>query len=133
MVDSRRAFEALEELEAEAAIRTFDTGATRNTDTNKLDYEGFLSPSALKSFAQYMHKHRMQADGKLRDSDNWKKGISFDSYMKSMFRHMIDVWSIHRGLEVVSPETGELVNMEEALCAVMFNVQGYLHEFLKET
>jgi hypothetical protein len=26
------------------AMRTFDTGATRNTDVTKLDYEGFLSP-----------------------------------------------------------------------------------------
>jgi len=51
-------------------MRTFKTGATRNDDTGKLDFEGFLSPIALEKFAEYMHKNRIQADGNVRDSDN---------------------------------------------------------------
>lgn len=108
-----------------AEIRTFETGATRDSDTGKFDYEGFLSPVAIKTFANYMHNHRMQADGTLRDSDNWQKGIPVDQYMKSMFRHFIDVWSLHRR-HVVSG-----ADMEESLCALMFNVQGMLHELQK--
>src|SRR5580698_7792736 len=65
-----------------AEFRTFETGATRNLDASKYDYEGFLSPLVMERFGQYMHKHRVQADGSLRDSDNWQKGIPLQAYMK---------------------------------------------------
>jgi len=106
------------------AMRQFESGATRNLDENKLDFEGFLSPLVLERFAEYMHTHRLQADGKLRDSDNWQRGIPVDAYMKSMWRHFFDVWKGHRGLE--TPED-KITN----LCALMFNVQGMLHELIK--
>jgi hypothetical protein len=112
------------EVEDKPKMREFSTGATRNLEDNKLDYEGFLSPLALEEFAKYMHKHRLQEDGKLRDSDNWQKGIPVDAYMKSMFRHFFDTWKNHRGLE--TPED-QITN----LCAVIFNAQGMLHELLK--
>lgn len=105
-------------------MRKFETGATRNIDNDKLDFEGFLSPLALEEFAKYMHKNRVQADGNIRDSDNWQKGIPLDSYMKSMYRHFFDVWKCHRGLET---EEDMITN----LSALMFNVQGYLHELIK--
>ena len=105
-------------------MRQFETGATRNNDSDALDYEGFLSPLVLQRFAEYMHKHRFQADGQVRSSDNWQKGIPLESYMKSGFRHFMDWWVEHRGLE--SRE-----GLEDALCALLFNVQGYLHETLK--
>jgi len=50
--------------------RYCNTGATRDVDNDKYDYEGFLSPIVLHRYAQYMHKHRLQSDGELRDSDN---------------------------------------------------------------
>ena|ERR1700683_2355163 len=107
-------------------MREFDTGATRDEDDDKWDFEGFLSPLVLSRFAEYMHTHRIQADGSLRASDNWQKGIPLDAYMKSMFRHFMDVWGEHRWPgDCVSPD------IEEALCALLFNVQGYLHELLK--
>lgn len=117
---------------AEPAIRTFETGATRNLDNSKNDYEGFLSPFVIKSFGDYMTSHRKQKDGTLRDSDNWQKGIPIDVYMKSMFRHFLDVWTIHRGGTAISPDTGEPVDLIEALNAVLFNVQGMMHETLKK-
>lgn len=113
-------------------MRSFASGATRNTDTSKLDYEGFLSPVALESFAKYMHSHRIQADGNMRASDNWQKGIPMDVYMKSMWRHFFDVWKLHRGLPAHSPEDNHALTLEEALNAMLFNVQGYLHEVLKQ-
>jgi len=105
----------------DGTIRKFATGATRDTASDKLDFEGFLSPLALRRFAQYMHKNRLQTDGSLRDGDNWQKGIPQDVYMKSMWRHFFAVWEDHRGL-------GD--NQIEDLCALMFNVQGMLHELL---
>lgn len=108
-----------------ADMREFDTGATRNVDVGQLDYEGFLSPLVLQRFGEFMHKHRVQADGKLRDSDNWQKGMPLDSYMKSGWRHFMDWWLAHRGYSCRD-------GIEDALCALLFNVQGYLHEKLKQ-
>jgi len=102
-------------------MRNFTTGATRDDHDNKLDYEGFLSPRVLKRYAEYMHKHRIQADGKVREGDNWQKGIPVDVYMKSLMRHTMDVWLQHRG-----EKTGE--DFEESLCAIIFNVCGIIHE-----
>lgn len=110
-------------------MREFSTGATRDNDENKLDYEGFLSPLVLQRYAEYMHKNRKQVDGKLRASDNWQKGIPLTAYMKSMWRHFWDVWFLHR----YTAKEGNLnYAQEEALCAVIFNASGYLHEILKQ-
>ena len=103
-------------------VRRFPSGATRGTSLLKLDYEGFLSPIVLERFAQYMHGHRIQADGKLRSSSNWQKGITKDSYMKSLLRHTFEVWKAHRG--------GKVENLQDSLCGVIFNSMGYLFEDL---
>jgi hypothetical protein len=112
-------------------MREFSTGATRDGDTTKLDYEGFLSPVVLERYAQYLDKHRVQADGKLRDSDNWQKGIPKDVYMKSAFRHFMDMWKLHRTSTPLTPVGNEW--FEDAMCAVLFNVMGYLHENLRKS
>jgi hypothetical protein len=112
--------------ESAGAMRTFASGATRDSEDGKMDYEGFLSPLVLQRFAEYMHKHREQADGTLRSSDNWQKGMDRDVYMKSLFRHFVDLWLLHRGLRsaAVNPD------IEDALCACLFNIQGYLFEVI---
>ncbi len=115
-------------------IRKFDSGATRDQDTTKFDYEGFLSPLALRRFAEYMHKNRVQSDGTIRDSDNWQKGIPRSSYMKSLWRHLMTVWCHHRKMPGDDPRTGGTSgceSLEDALCGVIFNAQGYLHEIMK--
>jgi hypothetical protein len=104
--------------------REFESGANRNSEEGKLDYEGFLSPIVLKRFAEYMDENRLLEDGTLRLSDNWQKGIPIDAYMKSGFRHFFDWWTSHRGNEGRE-------DIEHALCGLIFNVQGYLHEYLK--
>jgi hypothetical protein len=113
-------------------MRKFDTGATRDSEEGKNDYEGFYDPLVVEAFGNYMTKHRKQADGQLRDSDNWKKGIPKTAYMKSLLRHILDAWAIHRGYKRIDKKTGEEITMVEALCAILFNVQGYLYEVLKE-
>ena len=107
---------------AAPVVRVFATGANRDMDNGKLDYEGFLSPTVLRRFAEYMHKNRFLKDGSMRDSDNWQKGIPLDVYMKSMLRHVMSCWLDHR--------LGGYA-LEEELCGVLFNVQGYLHQRLK--
>ena len=75
-----------------ATVRTFDTGATRDLDATKLDFEGFLSPAVLERYGRYMHKHRELTDGTMRDSDNWQRGMPKAVYMKSGWRHFFDWW-----------------------------------------
>ena len=106
-------------------MRTFKSGATRHVDFDKLDYEGFLSPIVLEAYAKYLQKHRVQADGKLRDSDNWQMGIPKDVYVKSLWRHVMDLWKEHRGYESRD-------GIDDAICGILFNAMGYYHELLKE-
>ncbi len=107
-------------------MREFPTGATRSAEEGKPDYEGFLSPLVLESFGKYMNKHRVQADGSLRASDNWQKGIPRKVYVKSLLRHVMTLWLLHR-----QPDYGSDEQVEEALNAILFNTQGYLLEFLR--
>ena len=107
-------------------MRTFDTGATRDTSHEKLDFMGYLSPQVLNRYAEYMYYHQRQADGQWRSGDNWKKGIPLDVYLGSLLRHVIHLWECHeerRGYE----------ESEEALCAIMFNTMGYLYQMIQET
>lgn len=104
-------------------MRKFKSGATRDTDGGKYDFEGFLAPVVLERYARYMHAHRTLADGSLRDSDNWQRGIPRAVYMKSGWRHFFDWWKFHRGLPIQDA-------IEDVLCAILFNVSGYLFEVL---
>ncbi len=107
-----------------AEFRRFNTGATRDTEEKKFDFEGFLSPLAVERYGEYMDRHRTMNDGTTRESDNWQKGIPLDAYMKSLIRHVQDCHLEHRGYK--SRE-----DMENALCGVLFNAFGYLYEILK--
>ena len=104
-------------------MRTFETGATRDTDKWE-DPEGFLSPLVVQRFTTYMAKHRTQKDGTQRASDNWQRGIPKEAYVKSAWRHFLHWWLEHRGYPSQD-------GLEDALCGLMFNVMGYLHEHLK--
>ena len=102
-------------------MQQFEGGATRNANGDKFDYEAFINPEVLHAYGEFMHGHRKQRDGSLRDGDNWQKGIPKEQLMKSMFRHFVDVWMGHR--EGIGVD-------EEALCAVLFNTMAYLHAVL---
>jgi hypothetical protein len=112
--------------------RKFDTGATRDQAFDKPDYEGYLSPLTIERFGQYMLKHQIQSDGTKRDSDNWQKGIPLAQYMKSLLRHAIDLWKAHRGYPVMPKRSNDPQDIEELLCAIIFNASGYLHETVKK-
>jgi len=112
-------------------MKYFKTGAYRDGSDNKLDYEGFISPLVEESYANYLHKHRKQSDGKYRDSDNWQLGIDIKNYQKSLVRHLFQAWKTWRGYKAYD-DRGELVTLEDALNGVKFNVNGYLFELLKK-
>jgi hypothetical protein len=122
--------EVVKVAERSETVQQFASGATRNADTNKFDFEGFLNPEVLHAFGHYMHEHRLQRDGSVRDSDNWQKGIPFKNYVRSLVRHTFDLWRMHRGYSVLNPDTGKPHTKEELCCAIMFNAMGYLKELL---
>ncbi len=109
-------------------IREFDTGANRDTDEGKLDFEACLSPLVLERYAQYLYECQEMPNGSRRADDNWQKGMPLSAYMKSAWRHFFAWWKMHRGWQPVSQDAKEL---EDTICALMFNVMGYLHELLK--
>lgn len=111
-------------LQVENSKRVFASGASRNSDQGKLDFDGFLSVLVTKSYAEYLEANRVMEDGSIRASDNWQKGIPVEQYMKSMWRHFFDVWSTHRGYPTKE-------NQIKNLNALKFNVDGMLHELLK--
>lgn len=117
-----------------ASTRTFETGATRNDDSERIDPEGFFSPVVLEEFCNYMHKNRYRENGEMRDSDNWQLGITQRAYAKSLWRHMLDFMKTHRAVgnnkEQSSPYRNE--QLVSDCCALMFNAMGYLFEELKK-
>lgn len=139
-VDDARNFEdqpiKIEVVVPNPMNREFVTGATRDLDDSKLDFEGFIAPDVAKLFALYMHINRKMPDGTKRDSDNWQKGIPIPVYHKSLVRHFFNAWS---GWRSASPKaTSPHYRSREAetlkdLMAVMFNVQGLVLEMLKDT
>lgn len=109
-------------------MREFESGATRDSDTEKFDLEGFLSYPVIMRYAEYMHKHRIQADGQLRDSDNWQKFFGENHKevcMKSLYRHFMAMWGNHRGYK-----TDE--EIEDSICGVLFNTIAYYHKYLHD-
>lgn len=109
-------------------MRNYDTGATRNSDEGKMQYARIFDPSVDKAYAEYMNSQRVQADGKVRDPDNWKKGIPVADYLDSQRRHWHDVWFHMTG----RGDEAEEKDLVTALCALKFNVDGMLYEVLKE-
>ena len=110
-------------------LRTFDSGATRDTTQGKLDYVKALSPIVLRRYVQYLDKHRLQSDGSYRDFDNWKKGIPQETYHSSGGRHFFDAWLLTEGY--TTEDNHGPVELQDALCAQLFNIMGRLHEVLK--
>ena len=118
----------------DGVLRGFDTGATRDTAEGKLAYNGFYSPFVMRQFARFMNMNRLQSDGKLRDANNWQKGIPMDVYRESLSRHYQEFWE-----EVEKKDKlGDMMSREgdiklmAAACGMMFNIQGYVLEWLKK-
>jgi hypothetical protein len=111
-----------------AQIREFATGATRDVAAHKPDYEGYISPLVTQAFGRYMLRHQVASDGTWRESDNWQRGIPREAYIASLCRHVEDLRLHHDGYADAATDP----DLEAVLCAVLFNVQGYLFEVLRE-
>lgn len=118
-------------LASTEAVEKFTTGATRNASVDKPDYEGFLSPEVMAMYGRYMQENRLQKNGEVRASDNWQQGIPLANYMKSLLRHVFELWYYHRtGRLPINTDTGLTFTPEQMFSAIMFNVMGYAKETL---
>lgn len=113
--------------EDDGTIRTFSTGATRDTGEDKLEPWGYGSPLVDKVFSEYMLKHQIQSDGQRRESSNWKKGIPVEAFWHSLSRHILDFRLLYEGY----PGQARTYDKIETLCAIKFNVDGLIHELMK--
>ena len=113
------------------AMRTYHTGATRDTDQGKLDFEGFTNPFVRLRFAEYMHRHRKQSDGQLRDGDNWQKGMPLGDYLQSLIRHVEELDRWYRRGEVRPKTSRDPQDEEDVACAILFNAAGFLLDRLR--
>jgi hypothetical protein len=52
------------------------------------------------------------------------------TYAKALWRHLHHFWMRHRGWKVADPKAAETI--QDDLCAILFNAQGYLHTLLAE-
>src|SRR5690242_16168813 len=110
--------------------RVFETGADRSSDAGKPHPNRAWSILVLRRFAKYMYDHNVLAQTSRRE-DQWQLGFPQDSFVESGYRHF-DAWQgLHRGIPTTD-EKGNKVDLEEALCGLLFNVQGYLHQLLLE-
>ncbi|HLA13985.1 MAG TPA: hypothetical protein VJZ25_03095 [Gemmatimonadaceae bacterium] len=95
----------------------YGTGSTRSAE-NLYDPSGFLNPRVVQTYCEYMERHRVQKDGKTRDSDNWQRGMPSSRAYRSLLRHAFDVWLMSRGYK---PKSADCANITDALCGVIFN------------
>jgi hypothetical protein len=114
--------------EDSGVMRTYSTGATRDTSEGKPVHWRFSSALVEKRYGEYMHAKRVQSDGNIRAGDNWKHGIPVEDYFDSLSRHISDLKLIKEGF----PGEAADHDLETVLCAIKFNVDGMLHEILKE-
>lgn len=112
----------------EAQMRTFGTGATRDTVEGKLSYVKGLSPIVDRGYLEYLDKHRRLSDNSMREFDNWKNGMPQDVYLESLDRHERAVWLICHGYKAFD-NRGE-VTLKDSLYGVLFNTIGMLHQIL---
>ena len=96
-------------------VRTFESGAIRDSLEGKESYVESISWLTMKRYAQYMTKAASKYG-----RGNWIKGIPAESYEDSLIRHIQKYLSNKYYGTEVEPEV-------DHLSAALFNLQGLIH------
>jgi len=104
-------------------MRQHPKGATRSNDEGKIDY-AHISALADRVWCEYMHEHRIQEDGKLREPDNYKKGMPLKWNIKSFRGHFKDFELLLEGHKVT--ENGKEKDLFESILGMEFNLKGMI-------
>lgn len=116
-------------------MRKFSSGATRDSNDDKVDYLKITPAIIDHSFGQYMRRKRVQPDGSLRDFDNWQGGFgdtpeeNARQCLDSIDRHVKDIALILDGYTV--NERGTPISLEDSWNAIRFGSQAGLFHFIK--
>ena len=97
-------------------VRSFESGAIRDKETDKEDYTETISWSAFKRYAKYMTGKKSKYG-----AGNFKMGIPVESYERSLLRH------VQKYMEN-KYEGGQVETNEDHLAACVFNIFGIMHE-----
>jgi len=104
-------------------MRTFNTGAVRDSEDGKPDFIETQSPLADWRFAQYMTgKKKKYGEG------NFKKGIDKDSYERSLERHWVKYKALQDCQKYGWPVQDWMEPNEDHASAIRFNINGIMHE-----
>lgn len=114
----------------EPLVVGFEGGALRSNGANRIDPLGYISPKAMQVYYEYMLKNQQLPDGRRRRSDNWKAGMPVPRYASSLMRHTHDFHTHWDELKHGSApdDFATLQLVREALCGILFNTIGMLHE-----
>jgi|SRR5690606_29218138 len=117
-------------MKDDGVLRMSESGAIRNSDVGKINYQGALSPLILEAYGKYIEKHSLLPDGTRRNNKNWQKLFGTPEEhrqvcIESAWRHFIDLLMEHDGYESRD-------GIDEALGGLMFNIQAYWFSILKE-
>jgi hypothetical protein len=80
-------------------VRTFETWATRDIDTGKLEYSDYINPLCDYSFANFM-KWKQYINWTIRAWNNWQKWIPNESLLSSLVRHTEIIKLLYQGYRV---------------------------------
>lgn len=100
-------------------IRRFDSGAVRGSG-GKLDFPEYISAHMLYRFSLYMQKNALRYG-----AGNWRKGIPGGEYWRSLTRHFFMLFLEKSEGVTLEPDT-------DHLSAMIFNIQGLMHEEAKK-
>ena len=111
-------------------LRMSESGAIRNSDIGKINYQGALSPLILEAYGKYIEKHSNLPDGTKRNNKNWQNLFGTPEEhrqvcIESAWRHFIDLLKEHDGY---NSQDG----IDEALGGLMFNIQAYWFSLLSD-
>lgn len=117
-------------MKDDGVLRISESGAIRNSDIGKINYQGALSPLILEAYGKYIEKHSLLPDGTRRNNKNWQNLFGTPEEhrqvcIESAWRHFIDLLMEHDGYESRD-------GIDEALGGLMFNIQAYWFSFLIE-
>ena len=123
-------FKIGDEVRHSSELRNFDTGAIRDNDDSKINYQGALSPLVLEAYGAYIQKHSLLPDGTRRNNKNWQNLFGTHEEhrqvcIESAWRHFIDLLMEHDGYDSRD-------GLDEAIGGLLFNIQAYWFSVLKE-
>lgn len=110
-------------------FRTFDSWASRDLATWKLEWQNYSHPLNDYSFANYM-KSKQIIWWEYRKGDNWQKWMPSDVLFESLVRHVEELRLLYRWYRLFETKTNWIIDMIVIPKDTVFNEEQF--EFCEE-